>query len=553
MGRYKHLRLIALLWLIALYSIKLNAQKVDDEVISAVDTIEYSYFFKHMKYLASDELKGRGIGSIGYEKAANYVADEFSKNGLLPYGDSETYFQEVILSKSSIKKGSFQLQVEKNSKSITAEYGSNVSVVLSPKYETINEKQDIVFVGYGNIVPDENINDYEGVNVKGKTVIVALGGPKGIENPAFGDRQAKFDNAMAQGANGIILFYPKAGLFQNIIFKIVHGFLSKKMLSLADTSIKASIVDVDLNLAVFAKKSFVRQIFKINGLSLRKELRNISKGKSSSKELASVINCSYKVNKDSIISKNVVALLPGSDANLKNEYVVLGSHLDGLGIGKAKKGDSIYNGMLDNASGSSALLSIAKTFHNLSKKPKRSILFICYTAEESGLLGSNYFANRNNITDGKIVANINIDMLSQTIETTDMAPLGYSHSNLSVAVDFAADLLNLKIDDNKQAEIDYIERSDQISFIKKGIPALFIAAGNTSVDHRKNGKKVFAKWMKKKYHSPFDDLNQEYSDKAFLTAIKFNFLITYHISNFLDEIRWNKDGWLYEKYVLGPQ
>ena len=182
MGRYKYVRLTVLLWLIALYSIKLQAQKVDEEVISAMNTIEYSYFFQHLKYLASDELKGRGIGSIEYEKAANYVAAEFKKNGLLPYGDSETYFQEVILSKSSIKKGSFQLQVEKKSKSITAEYGSNVSVVLSPKYGTINEKQDIVFVGYGNILPDENINDYEEVNVKGKTVIVALGGPKGISH-----------------------------------------------------------------------------------------------------------------------------------------------------------------------------------------------------------------------------------------------------------------------------------------------------------------------------------------------------------------------------------
>jgi hypothetical protein len=539
--------------LIALHSIKLQAQKINDEVISVLKTIEYNYFLEHLKYLASDELKGRGIGSIGFDKAANYVTDEFKKNGLLPYGDSDTYFQEVILSKSSIKKGSFELQIEKNLKTITANYGSNISVVLSPKYENINEKQNMVFVGYGNIIPDENINDYNGVNVKGKTVIVALGGPKGIENSAFNNRQAKFDNAMAQGANGIILFYPKAGLFQNLIFKKVHGFLSKHMLSLADTSIQASIVDIDLKLAIFAKKEFIKEIFALNGLSLKKELRNIAKGNSSSQEFASELNCSYKVEKYSIISKNVVALLPGSDTNLKNEYVVLGSHLDGLGIGKTKKGDSIYNGMLDNASGVSALLSIAKTFNSLSEKPKRSIIFICYTSEENGLLGSNYFANRNNIVNGNIVANINVDMLSQTFETLNVAPLGYSHSNLSKGVDYAANLLKLKIDDNKQAEIDYIERSDQISFIKKGIPALFIAGGYTAVNHKKNGKKSFDKWMKKKYHSPFDDLNQKYSDKAFLTAIKFNFLTTYYISNYLEQIKWNKSGWLYKKYVLKTQ
>jgi len=208
--------------------------------------------------------------------------------------------------------------------------------------------------------------------------------------------------------------------------------------------------------------------------------------------------------------------------------------------------------MLDNASGVSALLSISKTFRGLAEKPKRSILFVCYTGEETGLLGSSLFANRNNIRKGKIVANINIDMLAQTIETADMAPLGYGHSNLSEAADFATEALNLIIDNNTQAEIDYIERSDQVSFMKKGIPVLFITGGQTALDPKKNGERVFSRWMKKNYHSPSDDLEQEHSEKAFLKAIQFNFLTSYYLANCLEEVKWNKESWLYEKYVLKP-
>lgn len=542
--------LISSLFLSCIFSLSLQAQHTDPNLISVCDSIDYDYFFKHLKYLSSDQLEGRGAGSSGYAKAADYVANELAANGLMPFADSSSYFQRVELVKASMKQDSFNLEIAKESKLITADYGSNLSVVLSPKYERVNEKQEMVFVGYGNIIPQKNINDYDGIDVKGKTVIVALGGPKSIEHPDFNDRNAKFNNAVSQGASGLILFYPKANILQNIIFNKVHGFLSQEMLSLADHSIETLVGSVDLKLMFFAKKGFIREIFKLNGLSLHEELSNIAKGQNSSKELASTLKCSYALNTESIISQNVLALWPGIDPELKNEYVVFGAHLDGLGIGKAIKGDSIYNGMVDNASGVSALLSISQSFTRLAQAPKRSIIFACYTAEENGLLGSAYFANRNPVQNGKIVANINVDMLAQSIETIDMAPLGYSHSTLSEAADFAAKLMNLKIDDNKQAETDYIARSDQISFIKTGVPSLFIAGGQTALNPRINGKKVFDKWMKKTYSSPFDDLHQEYSEKAFLTAIKFDFLTTYYVANVLQEIRWNTDSWLYKKYVL---
>jgi len=141
-------------------------------------------------------------------------------------------------------------------------------------------------------------------------------------------------------------------------------------------------------------------------------------------------------------------------------------------------------------------------------------------------------------------------MLGFGFETIDIMPLGYSHSNLSEAIDFATGSLSMKVDDNKQIEKKYFEQGDQISFIKNRIPALSIESGFSAVDTKINGKKRFNNWMKKKYHSTSDDLNQKYSDKSFLTLIKANFLTAYYISNTLEEIKWNEKSWIYEKYVL---
>ena len=205
--------------------------------------------------------------------------------------------------------------------------------------------------------------------------------------------------------------------------------------------------------------------------------------------------------------------------------------------------------MWDNASGSAASISISKAYNELEEKPKRSVIFVCVTAEEKGLYGSAYFSKKNNVTGGKIVANINIDMLGNIYETSDIIPLGYSASNLSEAIDFAAKTLDIIIDDNLNEEKEYIERSDQVSFIEMGIPALNIGGGYTAIDPKINGKKAVNKWMDKFYHSPFDDLEQEYSDKAFLTSIKVNFLTIFYITNRMEEIKWNEDNWLYKKYV----
>lgn len=521
----------------------------DKNILSVTQSIDYTSFHNHLAFLSSDQLKGRDVGSEGYDLAAKYVAGEFQKLGFKPYGDNNTYFQTVPFIKRSIVSSSIKFQSVLNDNIVNGFYGDNISILTNPNKLKVEESQQLVFVGYGNIMPDKNINDYEGLDVKGKTVIAMLGAPKSVKDYNSFDPFVKVSNAIDQGATGIIIFFKK-GLFQGMIFEQIHNFTGKPVVSLADTAIGQEMANFDMGIAAFAKKDFIKDIFRQNDLNLSSKIRRAKSGKFVSQELSSQISCKYTVKLESYNCKNVVAILPGTDSLLRNEYVTVGAHLDHVGIGNAIKGDSIYNGMWDNATGVASLISFAETFHKESMQPKRSLVFICYTAEEKGLLGSKYYANYNNLGTENIVANINIDMIGGLFPTKDIIPLGYSHSNLSEAVDYTAKSLNLIVDDNKQEENNFLFRSDQASFLEKGIPVLNVANGYTAVDPKINGYKEIEKWMTKYYHSPFDDMNQEYSKEAFHIGLMYNFLTIYYITNIMNDIKWNEDSWIYKRYVL---
>lgn len=527
----------------------LFCQEANEDPFVVMNSLDYGYFFKHLAYLASDELRGRYVGSEGYDLAASYMAEEFGRIGLLPFGDSGTYYQGVEFIKPQVDENSVKIRVTNKSDYLDGLFGHNFSLLTSGESSNFHLSQNLVFVGYGNISPEDNINDYEGIDVKGKTVIVAVGGPNSTKNPEFDNIRLKVENARKQGAQGIILFYPRGRIIQNLIFRYVHAFVTRSSLYYTDTSIRGSMLDVGLRFSAYCKLSFIRDIFKLSGYNLSDELSKIKEGKMMSKSLNLSLNCSYNTSIKHIRSRNVVSVLPGTDSTLGKEYVVIGAHLDHLGVGKPVKGDSIYNGMVDNASGCAALLSIAKAFSQLPGKPKRSIVFVAYTAEEEGMLGSHYFANRNSIGSGRIVANLNLDMIANLFENRSIIPVGYLHSNLADAIDFAAGHLDLEISANRNADAAYVERGDQLSFIKQGIPSLFIVPGNTPVDPKINGYKRTNRWLRKYYHSPLDDLKQDYSEKSFLTGVKLNFLTLYYIANRMETIEWNRRSWFLDKYA----
>ena len=211
---------------------------------------------------------------------------------------------------------------------------------------------------------------------------------------------------------------------------------------------------------------------------------------------------------ESFESANVVARLPGTDPALADEHLVLTAHLDHLGIGTPEEGDSIYNGTLDNASGSAALLTIASTLTRMDA-PRRSILFLWVTAEESGLLGTEYFARYPTLAEGRVVANQNIDgVMGMIAAATDVLAFGYEHSNLSEAVDYAVDRTGMPVSPDPTPEENLFIRSDQYAFVRQGVPAIWVQAGRTSLDPAVDAQEQLDRWIVERYHSPDDDSEQ---------------------------------------------
>jgi len=250
-----------------------------------------------------------------------------------------------------------------------------------------------------------------------------------------------------------------------------------------------------------------------------------------------------------ITSPNVIGVLRGSDPKRKDEYVVYTAHTDHLGIGKPIDGDSIYNGALDNASGTAALLEIAETFSRLPKRPARSILFVAVTGEEKGLLGSDYFAHFPTVPKESMVANVNMDGASLTYDFADIVPFGAEHSSLMQVVRKEGKRFNVSVSPDPTPEQVSFIRSDQYSFVRQGIPAVFLTEGFHAVDPNVDGRKVTEHWIEKYYHSPFDDMSQPLVYEAAVKFMKLNIAIGYDIANAPERPTWNPGDFFGELYA----
>jgi Zn-dependent M28 family amino/carboxypeptidase len=250
-----------------------------------------------------------------------------------------------------------------------------------------------------------------------------------------------------------------------------------------------------------------------------------------------------------IESPNVIAILPGSDPKLKDEYVVFSAHLDHLGIGAPVNGDSIYNGAIDNGSGSAGVLEVAHALTAMPKAPRRSILFLFVTGEEEGLLGSDAFAHHPTVPITQIAANVNMDELSCWYDFADIVPQGADHSTIGKVVEDVAHHMNLQISPDPQPDEVFFVRSDQYSFVKQGVPAVAVDSGYKTVDPKLDGKKIQDEWEDKYYHEPNDDMNQPYLDlNAAAKCVRLDMAIGYEIAQQTERPQWNK-GDFFEKFA----
>lgn len=513
---------------------------------------------KTMRYLADDKLEGRKPGTRGYELAAQYVEQQFKTLGFKPMGQNGTYRQAVPLRRAQVREAGSTMAITRDD---TPEqkliYGKNF--VFSPQFgqETSIVSAPVVFVGFGVSAPELGYDDYANIDVKGKIVACFNGAPATFpSNQRAYSNSAKPEVAAAKGAVGMITF----SLPTDMMARIEANAPRTRQATYKWVDTKGQVQRTFPNLKVLASMgdSTARTLFA--GAATSFDQARIAANKSQPQ--AFPLNFSVRattqteLNND-LVGENLIGLLPGSDPTLKNEYVVYVSHLDHLGItkpvrgnsipGTSMPGDSINNGAHDNASGMAINLEAARLFTLLPKAPRRSILFVAVTAEEMGLLGSDYFASNPTVPKKDIVANLCLDMPFFFHPLLDIVPYGVEHSSMAGAVKSAAQFVDVTIAKDPIPEQSVFMRSDHFSFVRQGIPAIYVKSGSTTGDAR-DGTALNLAWRASTYHTPQDDMNQPFDWNAAARHVQLQFLIGYLTAQADTRPVWNKGDFFGTKF-----
>jgi hypothetical protein len=496
-----------------------------------------SQWMSHVRALADDALEGRGTGTRGMAGAADYVARELEKYGVHPAGDSATYFQRVPFLSRRVREEECSLALVRGRRVTRLKFGEDAVLSMKPDHAPKVDAR-LVFVGHGLHVPELGYSDLEGVNLKGAIAVFVYGTPKRIRGPRashasyLDQRWAAF---RAAGAVGMIRIssvtrdsFPwerfASGRFEPSLVLDGRAF---------DETPGARI-------SMFWNPNRAAPLFKDARYSWPTIRKIAREGRQLPRfELPYRLRATVASEVRPIECRNVVAMIEGSDKKLRDEVVVLSGHLDHLGISTPVEGDSIYNGAMDNASGCATLLEMARMIRRSGHAPKRSLLFLFTTGEESGLLGARYFAARPTVGKRRLVANLNIDMFLPIRPIRGITAYGIDESELGDDARKVAKAESLKVIPDPAPERNYFVRSDQYPFIRRGIPALMIDAG--PVDSA--GRAAEAAWNKKHYHQPSDDAVQDIDLGAVARYDRYVVALTRQVADRKRAPRWHDDSY----------
>ena len=516
----------------------------------AVKTIRPDEIRAHIRFLADSLLAGRAPGTPGYDIAARYVATEFEGMGLHS-AVSGNWFQPVPLEKAVTDEAASSLTLTVNGKEqrLTDAKDYILSTWFSSPAGKANTKAEsdveapVVFVGFGVTAPDQKYDDYADVDVRGKIIATIYGAPASFpstERAYYSDGVIKAKNAVAHGAVGVISImlpedwkrYPWQWLVPQIQMGEMH-WLDKKGVPhdfFPELRGNALLSEQGQKILFDGSPKSVDQIF-----------ATAKAGKPQGFALPVTAHIHTVATQSVIESPNIVAEIRGSDPKLRDQYIVYTAHVDHLGICPAIQGDNVCHGALDNASGASTLLEIARAYASLPQPPRRSILFVIVTGEEMGLLGSDYYAHYPTVPLKSIVANVNIDGAPGSYYAMkDVVALGAEHSTLADEVATAAKEMGYDVSpDPMPEEVSFI-RSDQYSFVLQGVPAVDVEDGVHATDPKVNGLEVIKKWLVTRYHTPLDNMDQPIDFDSAAKGAVMNFLVGYQIAQHEAAPRWNK-------------
>ncbi len=506
--------------------------------LSAIQSISASAVRGHMRFLSDELLAGRAPGTPGYDIAARYVATQMEAIGLLPAGERGTYSQRVPIRTSVNDEAKSSLILIRDGKEVRLKsridyvYGGGLAHTES------SVEARLVFVGFGVTAAELNYDDYAGVDARDKVVVMFGNAPArfaSTQRAYYADEITKAKNAVKHGAVGYLtLALPDDEKKDPWNWEVPQILAPSR--AWIDGTGQPQDVFPEIQASAAISRSGAELLFQGAPHTLNSAIAAAEASRPQAYPLPVRARMHMLNAHQAIESANVVGKIEGSDPVLKNQYVVYSAHVDHLGLCPPAEGstDNVCHGTVDDASGVATVLEIARAFTRLPQAAPRSILFLFVTGEEDGLLGSDYFANNPTVNARDIVADINVDGAPGIrYPCKDLTPIGAEHSNLATNVARAAQLVGYELTPDPMPEQNFFIRADQYSFVRAGIPSVFIRNGADGVGAIRN-------WLTTRYHTPLDNMDQPLYFDAAVRASGMEFLVGYSAALQEQRPAWNK-------------
>jgi len=514
--------------------------RLPSSAFAALETINPEHIRWHVRFLSHDLLEGRGTGQRGGDIAAEYMATQFAEYGLKPAGDNGSYLQKVpLVGVTTLPQTQFVLLPKQGE-----------SMVLKPldeyvAYDQTQQSQsdvdaDIVYVGYGIEAPEYNWDDYKGVDVHGKVLLMLVNEPpsddprffKGKALTYYGRWTYKFEEAARKGAVGVILVHRED--MASYPWEVVRNSNSgeKSYLKVEGPVLKA---------ASWVQLDVAKKLVAASGMDLDKLMTDARSRDFHPVNLGAKLRTHMVSKVRNFESTNVLATLPGSSRNLKDEAVMFTAHYDHLGVRPDMPGDNIYNGAADNATGCAILLELARAFSVAKDRPARSIIFAAVTAEEQGLLGSEYLGKHPPMPAGKITLDLNYDDVQPLGAPEEVEVTGAERTTFYPWVQATAKEFRLNIRPDARPEAGHFYRSDHFSLARVGIPSFSINEGMKFKGHNEAwGLAQNKEYTEKHYHQPSDEYHPEMDFVGDAAMARFGFALGWEAASFSKLIGWQK-------------
>lgn len=505
----------------------------------ALGSITSDGMMAHIRTLASDAYEGRAPGTPGEDSTVNYLTEQFKALGLAPGNPDGSYVQPVELigytgtSTASIRMGRTPIAMRSGTDYIA------VSRHDQPRIDVTDT--EIVFVGYGVVAPEYGWDDYKGVDVRGKTVLIMVGDPpvpdaadstqldstmfRGKAMTYYGRWTYKYEQASEKGAAAAIIIHQTGPA--GYPWEVVSGSWGQENFDTPGTGTNTRV-----RVEGWITDTKARELFEASGRNFDGVAQHATRKEFTPVPLFGTASWQVRNTTRRVQSRNVIAKLEGSDPALRDEYVVYTAHWDHFGRNPALQGDQILNGALDNASGTAQMLEIARAFTRLATPPKRSILFLAVTAEEAGLLGAKYYAQNPLYPLHQTLANINIDGANQWGRTSDVVVIGLGNSTLDDVLDSVVTASGRTIVPDPESEKGFFYRSDHFEFAKEGVPALYADAGVNYVGKPAGwGLQKRAEYTANDYHKPSDEIKPDWDLSGAVEDGQMLFEVGYRVAN----------------------